>query len=192
MAGAPPEEKSYLQIQDEKDCDLFVFSGPINDEDVELFWDGVETQKKRPNIALVLTTFGGSADAAYRIASRLLEAYEKFTLYVFGPCKSAGTLIACGANEIVMSCRGELGPLDVQLAKEDDLLRRSSGLAISNALDFINRQSVQMFEGHFLNLIEKSVGQLSTKTTSEIAKTITVGLLAPITQQIDPDRKSVV
>ena len=119
--------------------------------------------------------------------SETLEThYQRFYLYVFGSCKSAGTLLACGAHEVVLSVRGELGPLDVQLAKRDELFGRASGLDISRSLDFITEQSFRIFEDHFLKLIERSDGALSTKTASEISKSMCVGLLAPITQQIDP------
>jgi ClpP class serine protease len=41
---------------------------------------------------------------------------------VSGYCKSAGTLIALGANELAFGEHGELGPLDVQIAKRDEVL----------------------------------------------------------------------
>ena len=34
-------------------------------------------------------------------------------------CKSAGTLLALGADEIIMSNLSELGPLDIQLPDRD-------------------------------------------------------------------------
>ncbi len=35
----------------------------------------------------------------------------RVTLWVIGPCKSAGTLVAIGAHEIAFAPHGELGPL---------------------------------------------------------------------------------
>ena len=36
-------------------------------------------------------------------------------------CKSAGTLLLIGATSLIISDRGELGPLDVQLSKPDEI-----------------------------------------------------------------------
>jgi hypothetical protein len=180
------EKQPIEELSEKMDADFFFYTGAIRDEDVEEFWESVSTNRQRKNVALILTTYGGSADAAYRIARRLRTHYERFSLYVFGSCKSAGTLLACGAHEVILSVRGELGPLDVQLAKRDELFGRASGLDISRSLEFITEQSFRIFEDHFLKLIERSDGALSTKTASEISKAMCVGLLAPITQQIDP------
>lgn len=70
----------------------------------------------------MLVTTGGDADAAYRLATTLQNHYETITCYVTGYCKSAGTLVAIGAHSLVMSDCGELGPVDVQLYKEDEIL----------------------------------------------------------------------
>lgn len=64
----------------------------------------------------------------------LQHSYEKFTVLLAGRCKSAGTLIVLGAHEIVMTNHAELGPLDVQLGKKDELFELDSGLTVLNAL----------------------------------------------------------
>ncbi|HET8669219.1 MAG TPA: hypothetical protein VFM05_00940, partial [Candidatus Saccharimonadales bacterium] len=116
------------------DADIFFFSGPTHRKQAYLFMDVADDSPRRENVALVLSTYGGDADAAFIIARYLKRFYKKFTLYVFGFCKSAGTLIALGADEIVMSHRGEFGPLDVQILKSDELMFRSSGLDIEQAV----------------------------------------------------------
>ena len=49
------------------------------------------------------------------------RSYKKFIVLVSGYCKSAGTLVACGAHELVFSDAGEIGPIDIQMEKKDDL-----------------------------------------------------------------------
>lgn len=168
------------------DADLFLFSGPINRSGAELLRKQVEIAPRRKNAALILTTYGGDPDAAFIIARTLQTSYEKFDLYLFGPCKSAGTLLALGAKQIIMSRRGELGPLDVQLIKDDELIRSSSGLDIFMALSSLNKDCFRIWQTHFLSIIELSSGSITTKTAADIATSITVGLLSPITAQIDP------
>jgi len=174
-------------LAQEKLADIFVYSGTLNRggaTQLIKICDGI--QERRPNVALILCTYGGDPDAAYIIARYLRRTYKAFSLYVFGHCKSAGTLIALGATEIVMSNRGEFGPIDIQIIKPDDIFRRSSGLDISQALDYLNKYAYQIFKSQFYQLIIGSNGTISTKTAADIAATITVGLLSPITSQIEP------
>ncbi len=49
-----------------------------------------------------MVTEGGDADPAYRIARCLQDHYDRFSLFVSGYCKSAGTLVALGAHELQM------------------------------------------------------------------------------------------
>lgn len=180
------QDALFKELSDLLDADIFLYSGPVERPVANLFLDVAAGANKRSNAVLILCTYGGDADAAYIIARFLKRTYKKFTLYVFGYCKSAGTLIALGADEIVMSIKGELGPLDVQLLKADNLFFRGSGLDIDEAIESLSEQAFEIFEKHLLGIIEKSSGSITTKTAADIASTLAVGLLSPITAQIDP------
>lgn len=170
-------------------ADLFLFSAAIANQTADLLIQAArKISKRQENVVLILTTYGGDADAAFRIMRFLRRKYKKIILFVFGYCKSAGTLMALGADEIVMSDFGEFGPLDVQVFKSDELYRRESGLDIQQALDVIASQAFTMFQDYFIQLIESSQGVISTKTAADIANSMAVQLLAPITGQIDPLR----
>lgn len=168
------------------EADVYLYSGLIDSDGAVRFIEEVEANKSRDNAALVLTSYGGTADGAYKIARHLNRRYKKFTLYVFGPCKSAATLVALAADEIVMSCAAEFGPLDVQLLKRDELIGRNSGLDIAEALKSVSEHAFSLFEKHFIETLTRSGGAIGTKTASEIAEAIAIGLLSPITEQIDP------
>jgi hypothetical protein len=172
------------------DADLYLLSGPLESSTVALLMDGYPLAEKRTNCALILTTYGGSPDAAFMLARFLKRKYSggKLILYIFGTCKSAGTLIAIGADEIVMAPHGELGPLDIQLAKEDSLWDRNSGLDIFAALGVLNTQAYAYFEHQFSQLLARTGGQIATRTAADIATNIATQLLTPITAQIDPLR----
>lgn len=143
-------------------------------------------RKLRKNVLLILVTPGGNPDVAYRISRFLQDYYEKFIAFISGYCKSAGTLCVLGATEIVMSDLGELGPLDVQLYKKDEIGELSSGLVAAEILDVLQTKAFEMFEDYLLQIEEHSEGQITFKTASEIASRITVGLLEPLYKQIDP------
>lgn len=184
--GAAESDDVIRVLSDSMQVDIFLYSGDLTRAGSQLFVDLLEREAKRDNILLVLSTFGGDADAAYIIARHIKRTYGKFVLCVFGYCKSAGTLLALGADEIVMEGRGEFGPLDVQLTKADEIVFRSSGLDIFTALDSINGQAFSVFEKQFLEIKRRSEGAITTRTAGEIATSVAVGLLSPITSQIDP------
>jgi hypothetical protein len=185
---ADPLVEAMRGVIEALDADMFVYSGNIDFKGSDRFVDTLESTKRRKNAVLILATPGGIADAAYIIARHLKRTYERFILFICGYCKSAGTLIAIGADEIVMFVRGELGPLDVQLLKSDEIGMRTSGLSASQALDFISDQAFNIFEQSFLAIKQRSAGAITTKTAGDIAAQLALGLLAPITSQIDPLR----
>jgi hypothetical protein len=122
------------------------------------------------------------------LAACLRRQYKTVTFYVCGLCKSAGTLALLGADEIVFGDFGELGPLDVQMTKPDELVSTSSGLDIFQAMGVLTNSAFEAFENYFLKIIENSQGHISAKTSAEIARELAVGLFAPMTGQIDPER----
>ncbi len=169
-----------------QDADFYIFSGDIERDTVNKFIDHCNCEKAKKNVSLIICTYGGDGDAAYIIAKYLKNKYEKFRLYVFGFCKSAGTLIALGADEIIMSYTGELGPLDVQILKDDVLSPRGSGLDIINAISSLRQYSFDYFETHLLELKKRSGYTISTRIASDIACKLAIGLISPIMSQIDP------
>ncbi|MGB8097085.1 MAG: hypothetical protein WCF17_08015, partial [Terracidiphilus sp.] len=135
---------------------------------------------------LILVTEGGDPDAAYRIARCFQSCYEKFTCVVSGYCKSAGTLITTGANELVVTDAGELGPLDIQMSKKDELWESQSGLTVMAALDALKEKAFSTFEHSFLEIKKRSLNTVTFKTAAEIAVKLSAGLFDPIFQQVDP------
>jgi hypothetical protein len=172
-------------VADKADSDFLLFSNSIYDAQTDHFIKAVcDIKKKRSNVSLILCTNGGSADAGYRIARCLKKNYKKFLLYVFGNCKSAGTLIAVGANEIVMSHFGQFGPLDVQLADKDEFLGQTPALDVSQSITTLSESAYTCFMDQFLKL--EPGRSISTKTAVEIGKSLTLGIIGPIASQIDP------
>ena len=94
----------------------------------------VSLRARQQCLHVIIATEGGNADVAFKVARCLQSLYEDVTAVVAGWCKSAGTLICIGAHNLVIGDLGEHGPLDVQIAKADDLGGRFSGLAIDSAL----------------------------------------------------------
>lgn len=179
-------KKAFQSIRDAEDADLFVFSGTIDDNAVDQFIEIVRNKEnRRKNCALILTTYGGDPDAGYRVVRCIKRYYTEFILYVFGTCKSTGTLIALGSNKIVMSDFGEFGPLDIQMTKDDEL-SNTSGLSYLQSLVSLQEQMFRCFEVNFMSLKRGSSNTITTRTAAEIGSKLAIGLLSPISAQLDP------
>ena len=170
-------------------ADVFFLSGPINRNAAERLREAHGSSSGRERCLLILSTSGGDADAAYLMARFLRGVYKHLTICVLGYCKSAGTLLALGGHEVSMGLLGELGPLDVQISKKDELVQSGSGLDIFISLNVLAETAFSsFFQRYLVNIIGRSEGQISTKTAADIATKLTVGMVAPIAAQIDPMR----
>jgi hypothetical protein len=192
--GDPPaaaedeiEEDTAAEIvADAFDADVLIFNWEIMPPiDWMLTSKVSERAIKRKNLVFILVTEGGSADSAFRMMRFLQEAYDKITVVVPGWCKSAGTLMCIGGHEIMFGEMGELGPLDVQITKPDELGERTSGLAVETAFEKLRQEASNLFL-NILTDISESQYRITLKTASHIAAELTVGFVAPIFEKLDP------
>lgn len=180
---------------DSRNADGFLFSGPITRNNADQLVTLIDSRTdRRKNVSFFLSTFGGDPNAAYRIGRAFKKHYCNglVTILIGGYCKSAGTLIALCANELAFGCFGELGPLDTQLDKPNEILGSESGLDLLQALDQITDSAFSSFEQQMLSIVRHSNGAISTRIASEIASALTVGIFSPISGQIDPLRLGIV
>lgn len=178
--------KTIEAIEAQNNSDVFIFSSTIMDSKADEFIKLLRDKPdKKENCSLILTTNGGDPDAGYRLIRAIRRYYKTFFLYVFGRCKSTGTLIALGADEIIMSDFGEFGPLDIQLTKDDEM-SNTSGLSYLQSLSSLNDQIFRSFEDNFLSLKRRSGYTITTKTAADIGAKLAIGLISPISGQLDP------
>jgi hypothetical protein len=176
-------KKAISNVAKENNADVFLFSAKVDDTNADSFISRVRGVKvKKENCILILTTNGGDPDAGYRMVRIIQQYYTRFILYVFGFCKSTGTLIAVGADKIVMGDFGEFGPLDIQMSGGDEL-NNTSGLSYLQSLISLNERIYSSFEQNFMDL--KRYG-ITTKTAAEIGSKLAIGIVEPIASQIDP------
>lgn len=166
------------------DADIYLYSAAIDHKGygqiVQCF------KRNRPNAVLVLTTNGGLANSAYKIARFFQNQYEQFTICIPSVCKSAGTLLAVGAHRLIMGPFSELGPLDVQLYERDEIFSRKSGLLSHSAFEALKRETFDVYEHILLSIKGRSGDNISFPVASAVAGEMTTGLLAPIYEQISP------
>lgn len=166
--------------------DVYVYAGAISMGGYELMCERLSAGKEHDRALLVLATPGGDPHAGFRIARALQHVYGKFDVLVPRYCKSAGTLVALGAHALYLDDMSELGPLDIQVKKNDEVVGRNSGLDIIQAVNYLQNQTLIAFQTYLVGLTQ-DVG-LSTKVASDISSKLTTGLFEPISAQIDPVR----
>ncbi len=183
----PDTQKKALEAAEELDARIYIYSGDIDGKGLSELILSSDFEDKRTNTVLILTTLGGSANAAYQIARFIQETSDNFYLSVPAYCKSAGTLLALGAHKLFMTIVSELGPLDVQLPRRDDIGQPRSGMVIGTAFEGLTDECYKLFEKIMLDIKKRSRYNISFETASRIASDIVSGVMAPVYAQINPD-----
>jgi hypothetical protein len=174
-------------ISKERDCDIIVFNYSMENGLHHLFQTFLKKRKtKKKNLVLIVTTEGGDPDSTYRIARCLQNQYDSITIIVAGWCKSAGTLLCIAANELIVADSGELGPLDIQIAKSDELGERSSGLAVGAAFEKLQEESFQLFIRNLSDIKSKIGGRITFRTAADIAAQMVIGVTSDVFAKFDP------
>ena len=148
------------------DCDVILFQGGVRSGIYVTCKNVIRKQvasSHNSRVLVVIGTSGGDPHEAFRMMRLLQECYKVIDVVILGWCYSAGTLFALGANTIYMAVGANLGPLDVQLRKEDDL-SRMSGECYRQALLDVNDIAKRMFNSHFVDLKSRSDILISTQT----------------------------
>jgi ClpP class serine protease len=84
----------------------------INKDVIPIFLDHLRRIGKRDKIDVFIYTSGGDTLAAFGVARLIREFSPRLGVLIPMQCHSAGTLLALGANDIVMTAGATLSPID--------------------------------------------------------------------------------
>lgn len=140
------------QLQEGRSSRVFVLWNldDLKREDFFTLADMLEEENPDQDIDFVVLSPGGSGEAGFRIGHTFQQwsRRKKISFRVIVPlyAKSAATILALGANQIVMGLQSEIGPIDPQIAKYDKSrgrLRYIPAMAVFDGLklvsEFINQ-----------------------------------------------------
>lgn len=85
----------------------------INDEDIHGFMEAISGLKS-DKLDIILHTGGGSAEATDAIVSYLRLKFNNIRIIIPQAAMSAGTMLACSANKVIMGKQSSIGPIDPQ------------------------------------------------------------------------------
>jgi hypothetical protein len=134
------------------------------------------------SVALLVESPGGEPDEAFRLARLFQRRVERFVVAVPQYAKSAATLLALGAHELILGREAELGPLDIQLFET----RREE---FDSALNTV--QSLERLSAHALSAVDQTMQLLLRRLphTSEVllpfALDYVAKLLRPLLEKVD-------
>ncbi|WP_234901888.1 SDH family Clp fold serine proteinase [Agrobacterium rubi] len=167
--------------------DIYLYNGEIKRSADLRFIEMVNSEKQHDDCLLIMVTPGGDPDAAYKMSRYLQHRYNSYKVLIAGYCKSAGTLFAIGADEVIFTPYGELGPLDVQMEKMDKVTSLESGLNITEAFVTLEDRARQTYQNVITDILSSSGGIVSFQTASHAATEIVTALYGPIFGRIDPE-----
>lgn len=87
----------------------------IASDAVDIILEHLDLFGKASKISLVLYTLGGDTLSAWNIINLIREFCKELEIIVPNKCRSAGTLMCLGADNIIMTKQATLGPIDPSL-----------------------------------------------------------------------------
>ena len=169
---------TLAELESKIDSDVLTYYGPIVDGNENVLLDIVEDLAKDVNkkeqLAIVLTTTGGSAMAVERYVNIIRKHYQKIIFIIPDHAYSAGTIFSMSGDEIWMDYFSVLGPIDPQVKNKEGNFVPALGY-----LDKVNElikkaQDNKLTNAEFLILKDFDLAELRAY---EQAKELTISLL---------------
>ena len=115
----------YRQIEAERNSKVIAYvtgdrpgmEAQIGADTPDIFLEHLDVIGKVPKISLILYTRGGNTLAAWNIINLIREFCDELEIIVPNKCRSSGTLMALGANSIIMTKQATLGPIDPSITR---------------------------------------------------------------------------
>jgi hypothetical protein len=125
--------------------------GVIADDAVRVFFDHLLLLPSRPvkRMDIFLCSNGGSGTVPWRLVSLFREFAESFNVLIPYRAYSAASLLALGADEIVMHPFAELGPIDPTVQNEFNPTEQGTGRRLGISVEDVTA---------YVNFIKSTVG----------------------------------
>jgi Serine dehydrogenase proteinase len=135
----------------------FVHPASLEDADTDMVQSLLQHEDLSKGLAIMISSPGGDGLAAERMVRvcRSCSGTGDFWAIVPGKSKSAGTLVCMGASKILMAPASELGPVDPQIIRVEDGVRKAfSADSLVSGYDKLFDQAVKT-KGHMEPYIQQ-------------------------------------
>ena len=170
--------ETLAELENVLNSDVLCYFGPIANGNENMMLQIVEDLAQDPNkkaqLAILLTTNGGSAMAVERYVNIIRKHYDRVIFIVPDYAYSAGTIFCMSGDEIWMDYFSVLGPIDPQVPNKEGRYVPALGY-----LDKVNEliakaQAGKLTQAEFLILKDFDLAELRQY---EQAKELTISLL---------------
>lgn len=123
----------------------------ISDDSVRVFYDHLLLLPVRPveKLDIFLCSNGGSGTVPWRLVSLFREYAKSFCVVIPYRAYSAASLLALGADEIIMHPFAELGPIDPTVSNEFNPTEQNTGRRLGISVEDVTA---------YVNFIKSTVG----------------------------------
>jgi hypothetical protein len=156
---------------------------PLSRENVDELDKALQGIDSTENLDVILHSFGGDIDAAYKMVNILRSKTKKLTIMIPSLAKSAATLITLGADEILMPLSAELGPLDSIIPHPKDPQKHISALDAFKTFEFIRNYLFESMDVAVRLFLQRG---LPISDAVKNALELVSALCHPLYTQIDP------
>lgn len=169
---------SLSSLEQLLESDVMTYFGPIVDgnenEILDIVEDLAKDEQKKDQLAIILTTTGGSAMAVERYVNIIRKHYNKVIFIVPDYAYSAGTIFCMSGDEIWMDYFSVLGPIDPQVKNKEGNFVPALGY-LDKVHELIDKARAKtLTDAEFLILKDFDLAELRGY---EQAKELTVSLL---------------
>lgn len=156
--------QAHADLERILDADVFVYYGGLIDGGERTVRKIVEDLSKDPNkkdkLYVVLTTGGGSINPVKRIVNIFRNYYAEIHYIIPDYAYSAGTIMCCSGDSILMSYYSVLGPIDPQVKNSDGKFVAALGY-LDKINDLITKaQNNTLTQAEFLILKDFDLAEL--------------------------------
>lgn len=127
------------------------------------FFSQREKLSQGEQVVLLIDSSGGSAKTGYQLAMLFRQYCDRFVAVVPKSAKSAATLLAIGADEIILGNSGELGPVDAQVLDGSDYIP---------ALDRV--KALERLHASALEALDRTMALLTLRTEQDVDKLVPI------------------
>lgn len=156
--------QAHADLERILDADVFVYYGGLIDGGERTVRKIIEDLSKDPNkkdkLYVVLTTGGGSINPVKRFVNIFRNYYSEIHYIVPDYAYSAGTIMCCSGDSILMSYYSVLGPIDPQVKNSDGKFVAALGY-LDKINDLITKaQNNTLTQAEFLILKDFDLAEL--------------------------------
>lgn len=169
-------KEAHRRIEEHLGADILVYYGEIADGCEQTIRKIVEDlhENRKEKLYVILTTGGGSLNPVKRMVNIFRNFYSEVHFIVPDYAYSAGTVLCCSGDSILMSYYSVLGPIDPQVMNSDGKFVAALGY-----LDKINElirkaQNNELTQAEFIILKDFDLAELRTY---EQARDLAIDLL---------------